>query len=179
MRKTTGARAETTGEFTAGRIAGSSAPRSGRYSPPRARRPAMPASRHHQPDSRYAMFRLLVTLLVMTVGSSGMYVVSVMLPTVQAEFGIARADASLPYTLLMLGFGLGGVLMGKLGGRAGGMGPLLFGSAFLAAGYIATGLSGGIVSFNIAQALLGGLLGSSVAFAPLVADTSLWFVKRR
>jgi hypothetical protein len=34
----------------------------------------------------------------MTVGSSGMYVVSVMLPAVQAEFGIARADASLPYT---------------------------------------------------------------------------------
>lgn len=133
----------------------------------------------HQPDSRYAMVRLALTLLVMTVGSSGMYVVSVMLPAVQAEFGVARADASMPYTLLMLGFGFGGVLMGKLADRIGVMKPLLMGSVFLAAGYIATGLSEGIVSFTVAQALLVGLLGSSVAFAPLVADTSLWFVKRR
>ncbi|MGF6351426.1 MFS transporter [Variovorax sp. W2I14] len=133
----------------------------------------------HAADSRYAMLRLALTLLIMTVGSSGMYVVSVMLPAVQAEFGIDRADASLPYTWLMLGFGFGGVLMGKLADRFGVMWPLLMGSIFLGAGYIATGLSGGIVSFTIAQALLVGLLGSSAAFAPLVADTSLWFVKRR
>jgi MFS family permease len=133
----------------------------------------------HQPDSRYAMVRLGLTLLVMTVGSSGMYVVSVMLPSVQAEFGIARADASLPYTLLMLGFGIGGVLMGKLADRFGVMWPLLGGAVCLGLGYIASGLADGIVSFTIAQTLLVGLLGSSVAFAPLVADTSLWFVKRR
>jgi 3-oxoacyl-[acyl-carrier-protein] synthase III len=36
-----------------------------------------------------------------------MYVVAVLLPPVQAEFGVARADASLPYTLLMVGFGAG------------------------------------------------------------------------
>ncbi|MBJ2159851.1 MFS transporter [Variovorax sp. IB41] len=133
----------------------------------------------HAADSRYAMLRLALTLLIMTVGSSGMYVVSVMLPAVQAEFGIDRAAASLPYTWLMLGFGFGGVLMGRLADRFGVMWPLLGGSVFLAAGYIATGLSGGIVSFTVAQALLVGLLGSSAAFAPLVADTSLWFVKRR
>jgi len=133
----------------------------------------------HQPDSRYAVARLGLTLLVMTVGSSGMYVVSVMLPQVQAEFGIARADASLPYMLLMLGFGIGGVLMGRLADRFGVMWPLLGGAACLGAGYIASGLAGGIVSFTIAQTLLVGLLGSSAAFAPLVADTSLWFVRRR
>lgn len=138
-----------------------------------------PKTTAHQADSRYAMVRLALTLLIMMVGSSGMYVMSVMLPAVQAEFGIARADASLPYTLLMLGFGFGGVLMGKLADRIGVMWPLLMGSVFLGVGYVATGLSGGIVSFTIAQALLVGLLGSSVAFAPLVADTSLWFVKRR
>jgi len=133
----------------------------------------------HQADSRYAMLRLGLTLLVMTVGSSGMYVVSVMLPAVQAEFGIDRADASLPYTLLMLGFGLGGVLMGKLADRFGVMWPLLIGALGLGAGYVACGMAGGIVSFIVAQAVLVGLLGSAAAFAPLVADTSLWFVKRR
>ena len=138
-----------------------------------------PETTVHAADSRYAMLRLALTLLIMTVGSSGMYVVSVMLPAVQAEFGIDRAAASLPYTWLMLGFGFGGVLMGRLADRFGVMWPLLMGSVFLAAGYIATGLSGGIVSFTVVQALLVGLLGSSAAFAPLVADTSLWFVKRR
>ena len=134
---------------------------------------------HHQADSRYAMLRLGLTLLVMTVGSSGMYVVSVMLPAVQAEFGVARADASLPYTLLMLGFGVGGVLMGRLADRFGVMWPLLIGALSLGVGYVACGMADGIVAFIAAQAVLVGLLGSAAAFAPLVADTSLWFVKRR
>jgi len=139
---------------------------------------ALNATRH-QPDSRYAMARLAVTMLLMTVGSSGMYVVSVVLPAVQAEFGVARADASLPYTALMIGFGIGGVLMGKLADRVGVMWPLLIGAVSLGAGYIACGLAGGIIAFSAAQAIGVGLLGSAAAFAPLVADTSLWFVKRR
>ncbi|MES2399842.1 MAG: MFS transporter, partial [Pseudomonadota bacterium] len=65
-------------------------------------------------DSRDAVMRLLVTLALMTIGSAGMYVVPVVLTAVQAGFGVARADASLPYTLLMIGFGLGGMLMGRL-----------------------------------------------------------------
>ncbi|MEJ8851791.1 MFS transporter [Variovorax rhizosphaerae] len=133
----------------------------------------------HLPDSRYAVMRLIVTMLLMTVGSSGMYVVSVVLPAVQADFGVARADASLPYTLLMIGFGVGGVVMGKLADRFGVMWPLLLGAVALGLGYIACSFAGGIVSFAIVQALLVGLLGSAAVFAPLVADTSLWFVKRR
>ena len=49
-------------------------------------------------DSRYAVFRLVVALLLMTIGNGGMYMVVVVLPVVQAEFGVARAVASLPYT---------------------------------------------------------------------------------
>ena len=133
----------------------------------------------HAADSRYALMRLLVTLALMTVGSAGMYVVSVMLPTVQAEFGVARADASLPYTALMIGFGVGGILMGRLADRLGVMVPLLIGAASLCTGFVLAGLSTGIGSFALAQGLFIGLLGSSASFAPLVADTSLWFVKRR
>ncbi|MDM0043270.1 MFS transporter [Variovorax dokdonensis] len=139
---------------------------------------AMPAAQH-LPDSRYAWVRLAITMLFMTVGSSGMYVVSVMLPAVQAEFGATRADASLPYTLLLLGFGIGGVLMGKLADRFGIMWALLLGAAGLTAGYVGSAMVGGIFAFGLVQGLLVGLLGSSCAFAPLVADTTLWFVRRR
>jgi MFS family permease len=133
----------------------------------------------HTADSRYAWTRLVVTLALMTIGSSAMYVVSVVLPAVQAEFGVARADASLPYTLLMIGFGLGGIAMGKLADRYGVMVPVLVGAGGLGTGFIAAGLSGSLTGFAIAHGLLLGLLGSSATFAPLVADTSLWFVRRR
>ena len=130
-------------------------------------------------DSRYAWARLAVALALMTIGSSGMYVVAVVLPSVQAEFGVARADASLPYTLMMVGFGLGGIVMGRLADRLGVMVPLLIGAAGLASGFVAAGLAGNVWEFAVVHGLLLGLLGSSATFAPLVADTSLWFVRRR
>jgi MFS family permease len=130
-------------------------------------------------DSRYAWTRLVVTLALMTIGSSAMYVVAVVLPAVQAEFGVARADASLPYTLLMVGFGLGGIVMGRLADRFGVVWPLWIGAAGLGAGFVLAGLSGSVLGFALAHGLLLGLVGSSTTFAPLVADTSLWFVRRR
>lgn len=142
-----------------------------------------PPSSPHDPsalaDSRYAVFRLMVTLALMTVGASGMYVVAVVLPAVQAEFGVARADASLPYTLLMIGFGLGGMLMGRLADRFGVMVPLLIGAASLGLGFIGASMAGSIWTFTLAHGFLIGLFGSSATFAPLLADTSLWFVRRR
>lgn len=130
-------------------------------------------------DSRYAVMRLMVTLALMTVGASGMYVVAVVLPAVQAEFGVARADASLPYTLLMIGFGIGGMLMGRLADRFGVMVPLLIGAASLGLGYVAAAMADSIWMFTLAHGFLIGLFGSSATFAPLLADTSLWFVRRR
>ncbi|MEN9416726.1 MAG: hypothetical protein RI988_346 [Pseudomonadota bacterium] len=130
-------------------------------------------------DSRYAWWRLAATLALMTLGSSAMYVVAVVLPPVQAEFGVARSDASLPYTLLMIGFGIGGVLMGRLADRFGVMVPVLVGAAGLGLGYAGAALAPEVLSFALVHGLLLGLLGSSATFAPLVADTSLWFVRRR
>jgi len=132
-----------------------------------------------QPDSRYAAFRLAITLVLMTIGASTMYVVPVVLPAVQAEFGITRADASLPYALLMIGMGVGGVLMGRLADRFGVMVPLLLGSACIGLGYVGAGLASDIHAFNLLHGVVLGLLGISATFSPLLADTSLWWVKRR
>jgi MFS family permease len=77
-----------------------------------------------QPESAYAWFRLGTALLLGTIGSVGMWSVVVALPTVQADFGVARADASLPYTLAMMGFGTGGIVMGRLADRFGIIAPV-------------------------------------------------------
>ena len=133
----------------------------------------------HTADSRYAWTRLVVTLALMTIGSGAMYVVAVVLPAVQAEFGVVRADASLPYTLMMIGFGLGGIAMGRIADRVGVMWVVLIGALGLGLGFVAAGLSGSLLQFALAHGVLLGALGSASTFAPLVADTSLWFVRRR
>ena len=137
------------------------------------------AAAHAQTDSPYAAMRLVITLALMTIGASGMYVVAVVLPVAQAEFHVARADASLPYTLGMIGFGVGGMLMGRLADRFGVMVPLLIGASSLGLGFTLAGMAGDIWAFALAHGLLIGLFGSSATFAPLIADTSLWFVRRR
>jgi len=134
---------------------------------------------HHLTDSRYAATRLVVAVLLMTLGASGMYVVPVALPAVQAEFGVARADASMPYALLMIGFGIGGLLMGRLADRFGVMVPLMVGALSIGAGFVLAGNASGIWAFSIAHGLLIGMMGSSATFSPLLADTSLWWVRRR
>jgi MFS family permease len=130
-------------------------------------------------ESRYAWARLGAALALMTIGGSGMYAITVVLPRVQADFGVSRSDASLPYTFTMIGFGLGGILMGRLSDRYGVMVPVIVGALGLCAGFVAAGSAGSLWQFNLAQGLLLGLLGTAATFAPLVADTSLWFTRRR
>ena len=115
----------------------------------------------------------------MTLGGSSMYVVSVVLPEVQKEFDVSRADASLPYTLMMLGFGAGGLAMGKLADKWGVHVALWIGALGVGSGFILAGMASNIWLFALAHGLLMGLLGSSSTFAPLLADTSLWWDKRR
>ena len=130
-------------------------------------------------ESRYAWARLCAALALMTIGGSGMYAITVVLPRIQADFGVSRSDASLPYTFTMIGFGLGGILMGRLADRYGVMVPVIIGALGLSAGFVAAGSAGSLWQFNLAQGLLIGLLGTSATFAPLVADISLWFTRRR
>ncbi len=115
----------------------------------------------------------------MTIGSGAMYVVAVILPSVQATFGVGRSDASLPYTALMIGFGFGGLFMGRLADRFGVMVPALVGATGLASGYAIASTADGIGSFSLVHGVLIGFAGASATFGPLVADTSLWFDKRR
>src|SRR4029450_13872036 len=75
-------------------------------------------------------------------------------------------------------FGFGGILMGRLSDRFGIMVPVVGGAVCLGAGYVVASLATSLWQFVPVRGLLVGF-ATSVAFAPLIADTSLWFTRRR
>jgi len=133
----------------------------------------------HTPDSRYAWFRLAVSLALAIVGGIGLWCAVVVIPTIQAEFGIDRAGASLPYTVTFVGFAAGGLVMGRLADRFGIIVPVSISAVGLGAGFILGALSQSYWQLLAVQAVLVGMLGSAATFGPLVADVSQWFLKRR
>ena len=132
-----------------------------------------------QVDSRQAWMRLAVALTLSTIGGSAMYLVSVVLPAVQREFGIDRAQASMPYTAMMIGFGIGGMLMGRLLDRYGARVPVLIGSVNVGLGFMLAAAAPSIWWFTLIHCFVLGMFGSSATFVPLLADTARWFVRRR
>ena len=130
------------------------------------------------PESAYAWTRLFAALVLSAIGGVGMWSVIVALPAVQAEFDVARSAASLPYTMTMICFGFGGILMGRLSDRVGIIVPVTGGAIVLGLGYAVASQATSLWQFALAQGLLVGV-ASSVTFGPLIADTSLWFTRHR
>lgn len=130
-------------------------------------------------DSPYAWFRLSMSLLISMIGGVGLWSVVVILPAVEADFGLDRADASLPYTVTMIGFAVGGILMGRLADRHGIVVPLRFGAVALALGYALSAQAENLWQFALLQGLLIGMLGSSASFGPVISDVTHWFQRRR
>ena len=129
-------------------------------------------------DSGYSWVRLAISVLLATLGGVGMWSVVVALPTVQAEFGVGRGEAALPYAMTTVGYAFGGILTGRLADRFGVTVPAVGGAVALATGYVASAWASDLWQFALAQGLLIGS-GSSATFGPLIADISHWFERRR
>ena len=132
---------------------------------------------HAGVETPYAWLRLTAAVVLSSIGSVGTWSVPVVLAPVQAAFGVARGDASLPFTLAMIGFALGGVVMGKLTDRFGVLAPVLCGVSALGTGYITAGFAPNLILFALAHLLIG--VGTSATFGPLMADASQWFTRHR
>jgi MFS family permease len=106
-----------------------------------------------------------------------MWSVVVALPAVQTEFGASRGTASLAFTMVMLGFGSGGVLTGKITDRYGIVTAIGLGIGILALGYLGAGNASSIWQFILLHFAIG--LSSSATFGPLMAEASHWFDRYR
>lgn len=129
-------------------------------------------------DSSYAWARLGLSMFLATIGGAGMWSVVVVLPAVEREFGVDRADASLPYTATMIGFALGNLFIGRFVDRLGVMVPLALASVLLGSGFLLASQASSIWIFTVLQGAMIGF-GSAATFGPLLADVSHWFAKRR
>ncbi|MFT4962558.1 MAG: MFS family permease [Paracoccaceae bacterium] len=128
-------------------------------------------------DCRYSWFRLVVTLTIAMVANVGLWAIVVIMPTVEAEFGAGRAEASLPYTLAMVGFGIGNLLIGRIVDRFGVTIALNGAVVVITCGYLLSMWAPTMGMLSLTHLLLG--LGCAVGFGPLIADISHWFLKRR
>lgn len=129
-------------------------------------------------ESPYAWLRLVTAILIGTIGGVGMWSPVVVVPAVQADFGISRAEAALPYTLTMIGFVFGSIIAGRMADKRGIIFPVVLATITMSAGYM---LASQAPSFWVFAAVCGlmGFMGSAAFFAPLLADTSMWFDRRR
>lgn len=118
-----------------------------------------------------------MAVLIGALGSVGMWSVVVALPVVQSDFGATRGTASLAFTFVMLGFGSGGVLTGKITDRYGIVTAIGLGIGILGLGYILAGMSNSIWQFILVHFAIG--LSSSATFGPLMAEASHWFDRHR
>ncbi len=137
----------------------------------------LPESDRFTPDSGQAWVRLGLVLLIASIGAVGMWSVVVALPVVQAEFAATRGAVSLAFTMTMTGFGLGGVVTGRITDRFGIVAAIGVGIVFLGLSYIAAALSATLWQFITISFLMG--LGASTTFAPLMAEVSHWFARYR
>src|SRR5689334_9578113 len=138
----------------------------------------LPPPSDYETDTPYAWLRLAATLVLGTIACVGTWSVIVVLPTIQVEFDTIRGGASIPYTCTMIGFALGGVLMGRLADRFTIVVPLVSGAFLLSAGYGLAGASHSLWQFSLAHGLLIGP-GAAAGFAPLISDLSHWFRRHR
>ena len=135
--------------------------------------------RSKQLDSSYAWCRLIASLVIGTVGGIGMWSSVVLLPEIQGHFGVDRSDASLPYTVAMIGIMVGNVVMGRMVDKFGVVVPTLVSALCLGLGFAGAAFSSNFWQFLFCQGLLIGALGTSGTFGPMIASVSHWFVRRR
>jgi MFS family permease len=120
---------------------------------------------------------MAVALALGSIGSVGMWAVVVVLPTVQLDLGVDRADASLPFAMTMAGFAVGNFVVGRYTDRLGITLPVIVSAFLLCAGFALAAASPTILAFAGAHLVIG--IGASATFGPLLADISHWFEKRR
>ncbi|MBN06146.1 MFS transporter [Ponticaulis sp.] len=118
-----------------------------------------------------------VAYLVMAYGSSHLIIVS--LKPMADAYDWPRWIPSVAYSALMLGAGIGGILMGYWSDKSNIRGPAVVGAVMTGGGIIVASYLPDKWTLIACCGLLVGLLGTSTAFSPMLANVTRWFDRRR
>ncbi|MGB1908575.1 MAG: MFS transporter, partial [Candidatus Puniceispirillaceae bacterium] len=128
-------------------------------------------------DTPYAWFRLLITLIIAIFANTGMWAVITIMPALEAEFVTSRAVTSLPFTMNMIGFAVGNLVIGQIIDRFGVTLSVMAAAICSASAFFLATLAGDIYLLAAIHLLLG--FGTAAGFGPLITDISHWFLKQR
>ena len=128
-------------------------------------------------DTPYAWFRLLITLIIAIFANTGMWAVITIMPALEAEFVTSRAVTSLPFTINMIGFAVGNLVIGQIIDRFGVTLSVMAAAICSALAFFLATLAGDIYLLAAIHLLLG--FGTAAGFGPLITDISHWFLKQR
>jgi MFS family permease len=131
-----------------------------------------------QVDSRMSWKAAWLTLAILSVSYGSPLVIVVGMKTMQADLGLERSLLALAGSLVWVGTGAGGILMGWLADRAGVRATVTIGAAMTAGGLALSSL-GKVWALYIGHGLMIGLLGNGGVYPPLLVYVSRWFEKRR
>ncbi len=128
-------------------------------------------------DSTYSWFRLAVTLLIAIFANTGMWAVITIMPALEIEFDTVRSTTSLPFTMNMLGFAVGNLLIGKLIDKYSVRFSVIIAAILSAIGYSFSSIVNDFTMLTALHFVLG--FGTAAGFGPLISDISHWFLRHR
>ncbi|MFT5446438.1 MAG: MFS family permease [Gammaproteobacteria bacterium] len=127
----------------------------------------------------YGWVVVFASLAIHSIGLGAPSMLFVALKPIAADLNTARAVPSFAYSLMMVGAGVGGIAMGWWMDKRGIIQPVLFGATMIGIGAIVASQAQGRFSLYLACGLLIGLLGKAAMIAPLIANATRWFDRRR
>ena len=128
---------------------------------------------------KFRFYVLAASVTLIFVGSGSLFLIAVTLKDLSSEFGWPREVPSLAFSLQFIGGGLGGILMGYLLDRVGAVVLPLIAACAIATGAVLTTFVDEQWQLFAIYFVLFGFLGQGSLYAPLMANISRWYDRRR
>jgi MFS family permease len=136
------------------------------------------AAGHRSIESRASWRAAFMTLAILSISFGSTLLIVVGMKPMQEALGVERAALALAGSLLWIGTGAGGILMGWLADRIGLRTTVAIGACMVAGG-LALSSTGPIWALYVGQGLMVGFLGNGAVYPPLLVYVSRWFDRRR
>ena len=138
----------------------------------------MEEAQHRSIESGASWRAAWVTLGILSISFGSPLLIVVGMKPMQEALGTERSVLALAGSLVWVGTGAGGVLMGWLADRIGVRATVAIGACMIAGG-LALSSTGSMWALYLGQGVMIGLLGGGAVYAPLLIYVSRWFDRRR